>query len=249
MQSKFLFTKQKFLSLTLEKQHKHAAFLIRSYYERLVNGEHDISPDLYNKWQSWLGENSFKSINLEELSNHYHKHMQKAKIHIKEPFLLPKLLQGDRSKALKPLKWSIYLDNLRSAFNVGSIIRTTEAFSLGKIIFGEKSPNLKNKQVQDVSMETHSWVSTEENTSLDDLPRPIIALETIEGAIPHYDYPFPEEGTLVLGNEEYGCSKNTLAKADAFISIPLYGRKNSLNVANAFSIVAETIRRRSNHVT
>ena len=98
-------------------------------------------------------------------------------------------------------------------------------------------------------MQAHQWIKTEEKTPLSELPRPIIALETVEGATPHHEYPFPKSGTLVLGNEEYGCSQDILSVADAFISIPLYGRKNSLNVANAFSIVAETIRRRFENVS
>ena len=77
--------------------------------------------------------------------------------------------------------------------------------------------------------------------------------------------------TLVLGNEEFGCSKQLVEAADtivllrlcrascahrpscvprrtvtrgcAQVEIPLYGRKNSLNVANAFAVVAAEIRK------
>ena len=54
--------------------------------------------------------------------------------------------------------------------------------------------------------------------------------------------------TFPLGNEEYGCSKETLAMADYLLTIPLYGRKNSLNVSNAFAIAAQEICRQKRNI-
>lgn len=68
-------------------------------------------------------------------------------------------------------------------------------------------------------------------------------METAAEAIPITDFEFPETFTLVIGNEEYGCSDAILAQADYVIKIPLRGRKNSLNVANAFAIAAAEISR------
>jgi tRNA G18 (ribose-2'-O)-methylase SpoU len=143
----------------------------------------------------------------------------------------------------EPLKTSIYLDNIRSAHNVGSIIRTTEAFSLGTLHFSDKTPYIDNKQVKDTAMGTQGWVECRSNMLLKDLPRPIIILETAHNAIPIHDFIFPDQFTLVVGNEEYGCSDESIQLADIALEIPLVGKKNSLNVANAFAIAAYEIRK------
>jgi tRNA G18 (ribose-2'-O)-methylase SpoU len=52
-------------------------------------------------------------------------------------------------------------------------------------------------------------------------------------------------GTLIFGNEEFGISNQILSQVDHLVEIPLVGLKNSLNVANAFSIIASAIRNRT----
>jgi tRNA G18 (ribose-2'-O)-methylase SpoU len=77
------------------------------------------------------------------------------------------------------------------------------------------------------------------------LPRPIIALETAKNAPSIYEYRFPETFTLILGNEEYGISDEWLKQCDQIVTIPMYGFKNSLNVASAFAIAAHEIRKQA----
>ena len=111
-----------------------------------------------------------------------------------------------------------------------------------KVFFSESMAFIDNKQVQDSSMNTFQWVECERITSLDSLPRPLIALELHPKGTPINDYAFPQHHfTLALGNEEYGCSKELLAEADALVQIPLRGRKSSLNVSNAFAIATYAI--------
>ncbi len=40
-----------------------------------------------------------------------------------------------------------------------------------------------------------------------------------------------------MGNEEYGMSEEAMSLCDDIVIIPLLGKKNSLNVANSFSVV------------
>ena len=82
---------------------------------------------------------------------------------------------------------------------------------------------------------------------LSNLKKPLIALETVENAPSIYDFSFPETFSLLLGNEEYGLKEKTLRQADHIVQIPLLGSKNSLNVANAFAIVAGEISRKNFH--
>lgn len=42
---------------------------------------------------------------------------------------------------------------------------------------------------------------------------------------------------LALGNEEYGISTHVMAVCDETVHIPMFGRKNSLNVANGAAVL------------
>ncbi len=42
---------------------------------------------------------------------------------------------------------------------------------------------------------------------------------------------------LVFGNEEYGISSHVMPMVDAIVHIPMFGKKNSLNVANAVAVI------------
>ncbi|VHO04238.1 tRNA (guanosine(18)-2'-O)-methyltransferase [Candidatus Rhabdochlamydia sp. T3358] len=124
---------------------------------------------------------------------------------------------------------------------MGSIIRTVEAFLLGPICFAKQIPYIDNLKVQKTSMFTFDKVTCHQNRPLEQLPKPLIALETIPNAPSLFDFTFPKEFTLLLGNEEYGLSDQALSMADQAVQIPLYGFKQSLNVASAFAIVAAVI--------
>lgn len=122
-------------------------------------------------------------------------------------------------------------------------MRTMEAFALGTLYLATGTAGVECKQVKDASMGTWEWIEWQRVASIDEVKSPIFALETSTEALPLTEFIFPQAFTLVLGNEEYGCSQASLQKADAIIEIPLRGKKNSLNVANAFCCVAAEIAR------
>ncbi|MCA9923187.1 MAG: hypothetical protein KC421_12485, partial [Anaerolineales bacterium] len=65
----------------------------------------------------------------------------------------------------------------------------------------------------------------------------IVAVELADTAVPYHDYPYPEKTCLVVGHEDHGVTKATLAACDAAVFLPMYGKGQSLNVHVAFSIV------------
>lgn len=242
------FNKRKFFNLLPEQQHKKCAELLRYIFENLIQGISTLAElEAYNEIAHWLNEPTLSNIDRKSIADRYHQHISRAKISHKEHNLLPSISirQGDRALSEKPWPIAIYLDKIRSAHNVGSILRTVEAFSLGTVYFSEQTPFVDHKQVQDAAMGAGSWIQCHRDTPLEALPKPIIAMETSGNAISLFDFIFPETFTLVLGNEEYGCSDLALQAADCIIEIPLRGHKNSLNVANAFAIAsAEIVRQR-----
>lgn len=231
-----LFTKKKFLQLDAKQRHKKCAELLRHYYE---SKQDDFTE--YNTLLTWLKLNSYIHTDTKALADRYHWHLQLAGQSLKEHNLLPTLRTGDRKAKLEFPKIAIYLDHVRSAYNVGSILRTVEALRIGKVYFSEKTPFIDNEKVQRTAMGAAEIVPCYQNVPLSTLPRPLIALDTGNAALPVDEFDFPETFTLILGNEEYGISNDSLKEVDSIIEIPLFGMKNSINIACAFAIAAAKI--------
>jgi tRNA G18 (ribose-2'-O)-methylase SpoU len=240
----FSFTKYKFLNLEEKQKHKKLSEILRLIYEETLkknNVENALSH--YHEIIQWINLEQLKAINLETLSDRYHFHLRKAKYNLKENNLLPSIRKNDRKASKEFGALSIYLDNIRSAHNIGSILRTTEAFRLGTVCFSVDTPFINNKKILKTAMGTETITPCIENYSIDTLQKPIIALETSDDAISLHEFIFPKNFTLVLGNEEYGISDSILKKTDYLLEIPLIGIKNSINVACAFAIVAAEIQK------
>jgi len=238
-QLKFSFSKTKFLGLPLKRQHKKCALVLKELYLAFDQRLHSH----YNEIQNWMGGDTFLTHDRKAISDRYHVHLKLAGISYREHHLLPRISKEDRAIA-KPL-WPIhvYLDRIRSAFNVGSIIRTAETIGFESLYFHPQTPYVDHHQVQQSSMGTHQWVNCQKVENINALPGPIIVMETSQDAYALHEFLFPESFTLVLGNEEYGVSEHMISNADYFINIPMRGKKNSLNVSNAFAMAAMEIYR------
>ncbi len=228
-------TEGEFSRLPHKMRHKIAAKLLRSFHEE----KKPCDLNSYRRVERWIGlpfldENDFPS-----LADRYHTHIVQAKLPLKEPHFFTHQVDSPSDEPYLPV--SIYLDNIRSAFNVGSIVRTTEAFRLGTLLFAGITPFIDNPKVQKTSMCSFDKVPCQKALTIESLPRPLIALETLREAPSIFDFLFPQTFTLILGNEEYGVSKELLETACAVVQIPLYGFKNSLNVASAYAIAAGVI--------
>jgi len=239
------FTKRKFLRLQPAIRHKKCAELLRSLYEQLQRQE-VICLQAYHTFLDWMQLEPLEAPEPKTIANRYHWHLEQSGRCLKEHNLLPRLRTGDRCAKADYLKAAIYLDNLRSAYNVGSILRTAEALRIGAVYFSDKTPYIDNPKVERTAMGAASLVSCYQGVALHTLPRPILILDTSDAAIPLNEYLFPPSFTLVLGNEEYGVSDESLALSDTLLEIPLVGAKNSLNVACAFAIASAQIRTQLN---
>jgi tRNA G18 (ribose-2'-O)-methylase SpoU len=230
------FNRTKFLALTQAQKHKKASEVLR-----LIQVDAADLSSLYKQMEKWMQWPELDFSHHESVSNRFHWHLSQAGISWKEHSLLY-VRRKDKTSDVPFLPISIYLDRLRSAFNVGSIIRTTEAFRLGTVYCSPSTPGIDNPKVQKASMGTCDHVPCFSDASIHILPKPWIALETASPSKSLHTFVFPAAFTLILGNEEHGISKEILSQADEIIEIPLVGNKNSLNVASAFSIVAAKIR-------
>lgn len=240
-----VFTKRKFLQLELKQRHKKCAEILRQFYDLLHKNKPvpDEQFAYYNTLLSWMKLLPCEPLGLKEMADRYHWHLSKAGLALKEHNLLPAIRTGDRKATRDFSQAAIYLDGLRSAYNVGSILRTNEALRIGSVHFSPRTPFIDHEKVVRTAMGAAAIVPCFKNTPLSDLPRPFVALDTSDEAIAVENFLFPTVFTLILGNEEYGISEELLREADYLIEIPMYGAKNSLNVACAFSIAAAEILR------
>mgnify|MGYP005687420509 FL=1 len=62
------------------------------------------------------------------------------------------------------------------------------------------------------------------------------ALETTSHSVCYTEVDYPQPLALVLGNEALGVERATLERCDQMLEIPMYGYKNSLNVAGAAAV-------------
>ena len=228
-----VFTREKFLSMPLRRQHKNAGEHLRFLFEKGAVERH------YRQMEEWLGLPPL-SEDAEAIADRSHLHMEGAAVSIPEHNLL--ITRYDRLSPTPYGSVGVYLEGLRSAHNIGSILRTIEAFRLGPVYFSSSTPFVDHPKVIRTAMGAAAHVPSEKKR-LSELPKPLIALETVKEAPSLFDFDFPTAFTLLLGNEEYGLSKEAVEVADHRVQIPLLGSKNSLNVACAFAIAAAHIPR------
>jgi 23S rRNA (guanosine2251-2'-O)-methyltransferase len=146
----------------------------------------------------------------------------------------------------------LVIDNIRSAFNVGSILRIAECLGVEHIYLCGYTATPEQDVLKKAAMGTEDLVSWSWEARCNDLLMmlkfqgfKIYGLETSDSAKPLENYPFPEEKTaLVFGNERHGLEADTLRLCDATLEIPCRGQKNSLNVAVSLGIAVYEWRRR-----
>ena len=142
------------------------------------------------------------------------------------------------------------LDNLRSAYNVGSAFRTADAGAVAHLHLCGMSAHPPHKKIEKTSLgafEYVPWTYYERTSSaveaLRELGIPVIAVEVTEDAVPHTSFVWPKPVAVVFGNEVDGIAEKTLRRCDAVVKIPMLGFKNSINVATAFGIIQYEILR------
>lgn len=138
----------------------------------------------------------------------------------------------------------VVLDNIRSAFNTGSIFRTADAGAAAHMhLCGMTAypPNIKLAKTAlgafDYVPWTHYQKTEEALAQLRGRNIPIIAIEVTESAASLYEFDWPRPAAIVFGNEVTGISDEVLALCDGAVQIPMKGHKNTVNVATAFGVV------------
>ena len=145
------------------------------------------------------------------------------------------------------------LENIRSAYNVGSVFRTADAFLIEAIYITGYSAKPPHKEIKKTALgaeETVRWIhfknAAEAIAELREQGFTIYAIEQVEGSV--LLNKIKDGGgkiAVVFGNEVTGVEQSTIRLCDGCIEIPQLGMKHSLNIATAAGVVLwELVRRR-----
>ncbi len=142
--------------------------------------------------------------------------------------------------ARRPLPGTrVFLEDIRSPFNVGTILRTAEALGFEEVLLSPACADPRHPRAERSAMGAVDIIPWR-RCPLEELPAlgAVFALELGGAAIG--EFAFPKRGVLILGSEELGVSAAALALSDGCrVSIPMRGLKASINVAVAFGIAAQ----------
>lgn len=151
----------------------------------------------------------------------------------------------------KEIKLRVLLDNVRSAWNVGSILRTSDGFGFEHAYLCGITPTPKLADVGKTALGADRFVTWSDNPNgleqvakLREAGWQILALEYVKESIPIQvasHWITQGQSVLVVGNEVIGVDPDILVLADRVVHIPMHGQKRSFNVAVAFAAAATII--------
>lgn len=152
----------------------------------------------------------------------------------------------------------VVLENIRSAYNVGSVFRTADAFLLQGIYICGYTARPPHKEIKKTALgaeETVSWQyfkrTSEAIQQLKNDGYTVYAVEQAINSQPLHRLEFEQDQKLavILGNEVSGVEQSTIELTEGCIEIPQLGMKHSLNIATAAGVVLwELVRTRINRV-
>lgn len=158
----------------------------------------------------------------------------------------------------------IILHNIRSTYNVGSILRTADGFGVNRVIYSGYTPtplpyskllphlaakltDQIHKTALGAELTLKSVVSENIEQTLEELKNAgfqVIGLENNLSGISTHLINLPETKAkvknkiaILLGEEVQGIPKELFSKIDLFLEIPMYGEKESFNVSIATAIL------------
>jgi 23S rRNA (guanosine2251-2'-O)-methyltransferase len=140
----------------------------------------------------------------------------------------------------------VVLENIRSAYNVGSVFRTADAFLVEAIYICGYSARPPHKEIKKTALgaeETVAWkhfkTTAEAIEELKNKSYKVLAVEQAENSMKLHTAAFrqKEKIAVVFGNEVTGLEQSTIDLCDGCIEIPQLGMKHSLNIATAAGVV------------
>jgi tRNA G18 (ribose-2'-O)-methylase SpoU len=261
------FSEKKLLSMSLEKQFK-VLYDLASFIEDNDHGADSIHFEKLKKYHTFLDVSNDESMNklqkeffkIKAIDYQFQVYLMTLERFLGQSkkefqFLINK---GDKSNTTTRTTFPIIclMDSIRSAHNIGSMLRNAECFGVEKVLLTGLSPQVTNPQVQKTAMGCDLIIPTEYHRSAQSIVQElkeqgyvIWSVETTKNAKQISSIKkLPAKLVLIFGHEQHGVSHELLSLSDEVVEIPLFGLKNSLNVGMSQGIIlAYTSSLFSNH--
>lgn len=149
-------------------------------------------------------------------------------------------VKADLNKSRVPLH--IAIENWQHDFNIGTIVRTANAFNIEAVhIIGKRHWNRRGAMVTDRYMNIINHESVEDFVnSMTAERRHIIAVDIIPKAMALSKIKLPKKSVLVFGGEGPGLSEEILKSSEKVVMIEQFGSTRSVNVGVAAGIAMYT---------
>mgnify|MGYP001180039924 CR=1 FL=1 len=148
-------------------------------------------------------------------------------------------------KSSKKTPIIVVLDNIRSALNVGSAFRTSDAFRIEKVYLCGITATPPNKEIRKSALGSTNSVDWEYIEETEDIilylkkkNYLICSVEQVENSTLLHQFSQTEKPIVVVfGNEVNGVQQSVIDLSDYCIEIPQIGTKHSLNISVSIGIV------------
>ena len=130
----------------------------------------------------------------------------------------------------------IAIDNVERDFNMGTIVRSANAFGVRHVhVIGRRQWNKRG------AMMTDKYLHAQYYASIDDFleeihDKTLIAIDNVDGSQPLAQADLPECAVLLFGSESSGIRTELLEHAAKIVEIEQFGSTRSLNVGVAAGI-------------
>lgn len=136
----------------------------------------------------------------------------------------------------------LLIDAVQDPGNLGTMIRTADAAGFDGIVLGEGTVDLFNDKVVRATqgslfhLPIYHAKLTDEIVTLKEAGFTIWAT-ALEDAEIYSDVSVANKVAIIVGNEGAGVNRELIASADTIVTIPIYGKAESLNVSIASAIL------------
>lgn len=155
-------------------------------------------------------------------------------------------------KRAEKLPLVMVLDNIRSLHNVGSVLRTADAFRIESVYMCGITATPPSAEIHKTALGAEDAVCWRYYADTLDAVRElqaegyvVLAVEQVEGSLKLGQFSFDptRKYALVMGNEVKGVRQDVVDQADQALEIPQYGTKHSMNVSVTAGIVMWEVER------
>ena len=155
-------------------------------------------------------------------------------------------ISAEEFKQVEKIPVAVVLDNVRSEMNVGSVLRTADAFVINQVVLCGITGKPPSHEIHKTALGAEDSVDWSYSESALEAVKQlrkqgytICSIEQVHGSVSLEEFTIDprKKYALVLGNEVKGVSQVVVDASDCCIEIPQLGTKHSLNIACSAAIV------------